>query len=74
MIDLMPMSLLLAKLEVGEHFYWEIAGLKIHGQVFMTSWFVIALLLLFSVLATRKIERIPSGLQNFMEYGTGVHS
>ncbi|WP_334312230.1 F0F1 ATP synthase subunit A [Oscillatoria sp. CS-180] len=64
----MPISMLLAELEVGQHFYWEIAGLKIHGQVFLTSWFVIALLVLVSVLATRKIERIPSGLQNFMEY------
>ncbi|RZM82436.1 F0F1 ATP synthase subunit A [Leptolyngbya iicbica LK] len=68
MIDLMTTPLLLAELEVGEHFYWKVAGLSIHGQVFITSWFVIALLLLFSVLATRKIERIPSGLQNFMEY------
>jgi F-type H+-transporting ATPase subunit a len=68
MIDFMPISTLLAELEVGQHFYWEIAGLKVHGQVFLTSWFVIALLVLFSVLATRKIERVPSGLQNFMEY------
>ena len=64
----MPISMLLAELEVGQHFYWDIAGLKIHGQVFLTSWFVIALLVLFSILATRKIERVPSGLQNFMEY------
>lgn len=68
MIDFMPISMLLAELEVGQHFYWDIAGLKIHGQVFLTSWFVIALLVLFSILATRKIERVPSGLQNFMEY------
>ena len=64
----MPIPLLLAELEVGQHFYWEVAGFKLHGQVFMTSWFVIALLVIFSVLATRKVERIPSGLQNFMEY------
>lgn len=68
MVDIMPISMLLAELEVGQHFYWEVAGLKIHGQVFLTSWFVIAVLVLVSVLATRKIERIPSGLQNFMEY------
>jgi len=68
MIEIMRVPLLLAELEVGQHFYWEIAGLKLHGQVFLTSWFVIALLVLFSLLATRKVERIPSGLQNFMEY------
>jgi len=68
MIDFMPMPPLLAELEVGQHLYWEIAGFKLHGQVFLTSWFVIALLLIVSVLATRKVERIPSGLQNLMEY------
>ncbi|HIK56474.1 MAG TPA: F0F1 ATP synthase subunit A [Synechococcales cyanobacterium M55_K2018_004] len=58
----------LAELEVGKHFYWHIGNLKLHGQVFLTSWFVIGLLLLASVLATRNIQRIPSGFQNLMEY------
>ena len=31
---------LLAKLEVGEHYYWKIGGLSLHGQVFITSWVV----------------------------------
>jgi F-type H+-transporting ATPase subunit a len=34
----------------------------------MTSWFVIAVLLIASVFATRNVQRIPSGFQNFMEY------
>lgn len=58
----------LAELEVGKHFYWEIGNLKLHGQVFLTSWFVIGVLVLASILATRKVERIPAGFQNFMEY------
>ncbi len=62
------MPSLLAKLEVGQHYYWHIGGLKLHGQVFLVSWFVCALLIGVAFLATRKIERIPSGLQNFMEY------
>ncbi|KPQ34661.1 MAG: F-type H+-transporting ATPase subunit AtpB [Phormidesmis priestleyi Ana] len=62
------MSPLLAKLEVGQHYYWHIGGLKLHGQVFLVSWFVSALLIGVAFLATRKVERIPSGLQNFMEY------
>lgn len=61
-------SLPLAKLEVGHHLYWQIGNLKIHGQVFLTSWFVIAILLIASLAATRNIQRIPSGIQNFMEY------
>jgi F-type H+-transporting ATPase subunit a len=58
----------LASLEVGHHFYWQVGNLKLHGQVFLVSWFVIALLLVASLLATRNIQRIPSGIQNFMEY------
>lgn len=58
----------LAKLEVGNHFYWQLGGLKLHGQVFLTSWFVILLLVGASIAATRNVQRIPSGIQNFMEY------
>ncbi|MEO0539912.1 MAG: F0F1 ATP synthase subunit A [Cyanobacteria bacterium P01_A01_bin.105] len=58
----------LAKLEVGQHWYWHLGGLKVHGQVFVTSWIVAAVLVLVSFLATRKVDRIPSGLQNLMEY------
>ena len=61
-------SLSLAKLEVGQHFYWHLGGLKIHGQVFLTSWFVIGVLVIASLAATRNIQRVPSGMQNFMEY------
>ncbi|MEO1385952.1 MAG: F0F1 ATP synthase subunit A [Cyanobacteria bacterium J06634_6] len=59
---------LLAKLEVGEHYYWKIGGLTLHGQVFITSWVVCAVLIGVAFLASRKVERIPSGLQNLMEY------
>jgi F-type H+-transporting ATPase subunit a len=58
----------LAELEVGKHFYWEIGNLKLHGQVFITSWIVIAILLVASILATRSIQRVPQGIQNVMEY------
>jgi F-type H+-transporting ATPase subunit a len=61
-------ALPLAELEVGKHFYWHIGNLKLHGQVFITSWFVIGVLLIASVLATRNIQRVPQGMQNFMEY------
>lgn len=58
----------LAELEVGKHFYWEIGNLKLHGQVFITSWIVIGLLLTAAFLATRNIQRVPKGIQNLMEY------
>jgi F-type H+-transporting ATPase subunit a len=58
----------LASLEVGKHLYWHIGNLKVHGQVFLTSWVVIAILVVASIAATRKVQRVPSGMQNFMEY------
>ncbi|NES93923.1 MAG: F0F1 ATP synthase subunit A [Desertifilum sp. SIO1I2] len=58
----------LAELEVGQHFYWQIGNLKVHGQIFLTSWFVIGLLVIASLAATRNLQRIPAGMQNFMEY------
>ncbi|MDJ0691449.1 MAG: F0F1 ATP synthase subunit A [Xenococcaceae cyanobacterium MO_188.B32] len=61
-------SFTLAELEVGEHFLWKIGNFSVHGQVLITSWLVIGLLVLASVAASQNIQRIPSGIQNFMEY------
>jgi F-type H+-transporting ATPase subunit a len=61
-------SLPLAALDVGHHLYWQLGNFRLHGQVFLTSWFVIGLLLIASIAATRNVQRIPSGIQNLMEY------
>ena len=61
-------SYLIAEIEVGTHLYWEILGLKVHGQTLIMSWFVITVLVLFAILGTRNVKQIPEGLQNFMEY------
>ena len=58
----------LAALEVGKQFYWHLGGLQVHGQVLLTTWFVMGLLIIASVLATRKIQTVPAGTQNLMEY------
>lgn len=57
----------LAEAEVGKHFYWNIAGFLVHGQVLVVIWFVAFLLLIFSFLGTRGADQIPHGWQNFME-------
>lgn len=62
-----PSLLLVNGVSVGVHYYWDIAGISIHGQVFIVIWFVIALLFLFSFLGTSKLERIPNKLQSFTE-------
>ena len=58
----------LAELEVGEHFLWKIGNYTVHGQVFIVSWIVIGVLLVASLAATRNVQTVPSGIQNFMEY------
>jgi len=61
------MFTLLAEAEVGKHFYWNIGGFLVHGQVLLVSWLVLVLLLLFSFIGTQNKERIPKGFQNFTE-------
>lgn len=58
----------LSEVEVGKHFYWQLGTFKIHGQVFLVSWFVITILLIISVVGTRQLKRAPQGIQNFMEF------
>lgn len=60
--------LLISSVEVGKHLYWTIGDYKVHGQVFIVSWIVIAALLIVSFIGTRKLERIPKNSQNFMEF------
>jgi F-type H+-transporting ATPase subunit a len=59
--------MLLSGIEVGVHYYWDIAGISLHGEVFIISWLVIFLILGAAFLGTSKLEQIPRGWQNFME-------
>ena len=63
-----------AAVEVGEHLYWKIAGLTLHGQVLLVSWLGIAIIFALAILGTSNSKsgvdqspEIPTGLQNFME-------
>nr|YP_009628681.1 ATP synthase CF0 subunit IV [Acrochaetium secundatum]QBX88464.1 ATP synthase CF0 subunit IV [Acrochaetium secundatum] len=58
----------ISAVEVGQHLYWELGAYKVHGQVFIVTWLVIAVLLAIAFLGTRNLKRIPEALQNFMEY------
>nr|YP_009550637.1 ATP synthase CF0 subunit IV [Eustigmatophyceae sp. Chic 10/23 P-6w]QAA11569.1 ATP synthase CF0 subunit IV [Eustigmatophyceae sp. Chic 10/23 P-6w] len=58
----------IADLEVGKHFYWEVFGYSLHGQVFLVSWLAIFLVVGASILGTSTITEVPRGLwQNVME-------
>ena len=58
----------MSAVEVGKHLYWEIGGYQIHGQVFIVSWLVIAVLLFLAFAGTRDLNRVPRKFQNFMEF------
>jgi F-type H+-transporting ATPase subunit a len=58
---------LLAEAGVGKHFYWNIAGQLVHGQVLVVIWFVALVLLVLSFLGSSNTDRVPHGFQNFME-------
>ncbi|QZY55521.1 F0F1 ATP synthase subunit A [Crassaminicella profunda] len=50
----------------GPKIVFEIAGIPITETV-TNTWIIMALLILFSFVATRKFEYMPRGLQNFVE-------
>ncbi|KAL9293455.1 putative H(+)-transporting two-sector ATPase [Arabidopsis thaliana] len=54
--------------EVGQHFYWQIGGFRVHAQVLSNSWVVIAILLGSAVLAIHNPQTIPTDGQNFFEF------
>lgn len=60
----------IAEVSVGQHWYWQIGGNQIHGQVILTSWFVLGVIFLITFLANRDLKSTPEGLQNLTEYIT----
>lgn len=61
-------SLEISTVEVGKHLYWRIGAYNIHGQVFIVTWLVMAVLLSISLIGTKNLSRIPKNSQNFMEF------
>jgi F-type H+-transporting ATPase subunit a len=59
---------LLAEIEVGKHLIWQLGPFTVHGETLLTTWVVLAILLVLAFVGTRKLQRVPSGLQNFLEY------
>mmetsp|Transcript_30885 Transcript_30885/g.49963 ORF Transcript_30885/g.49963 Transcript_30885/m.49963 type:complete len:400 (+) Transcript_30885:136-1335(+) len=64
LMSMMP----LATVEVGKHWYWEVGPYHVHGQVLLVSWIVMGTVLAVLYNATRSLERVPSGWQNFAEF------
>lgn len=60
----------ISELSVGQHWYWSIAGNKVHGETLTTMWLVLAAIMIFSFTSNRDLKEIPTGSQNFTEYFT----
>jgi F-type H+-transporting ATPase subunit a len=60
----------LAEVSVGQHWYWQIGAYPVHGQVLITSWIVLGVIGLISLLANKNLKSVPEGLQNLTEYVT----
>ena len=58
----------ISSVEVGQHLYWQLGGFQVHAQVLITSWVVIAILLVSAILVVRNPQTIPTFGQNFFEY------
>jgi len=60
----------IAEVSVGQHYYWKVGNFELHGQVLITTWVVLAILLVLSLLGNSNLKPTPDGLQNFTEYVT----
>ncbi|EFJ38934.1 hypothetical protein VOLCADRAFT_72167 [Volvox carteri f. nagariensis] len=60
----------IAEVSVGQHYYWELGGYELHGQVLITSWVVLAIIATLSLLGNRDLKPTPDGFQNFTELVT----
>jgi F-type H+-transporting ATPase subunit a len=60
----------LSEVSVGQHFYWNLGGYEVHGQVLLVSWFVLSLIIGFGLVANSNLKPTPDGAQNLSEYVT----
>jgi F-type H+-transporting ATPase subunit a len=60
----------LSSVEVGQHYYWNLLGFQVHGQVLINSWIVILIIFSLGFLTTRDLKRIPGQPQAFIEFLT----
>src|SRR6476659_5576035 len=60
----------ISEVSVGQHFYWDIFGFPVHGQVLLTSWVVLTIIIVISFLCNNDLKQIPNGFQNLTEYIT----
>ena len=59
----------IAAVEIGQHWYWSLGGFAVHGQVLITTWIVLAIILVGGFVSSRNLQAFPeTGGQNFIEF------
>jgi len=59
---------LLSKIEVGSHLYINLPNnFHLHGETVIVSSLVVTLIVLFLILGTSNLKKIPGQLQNILE-------
>ena len=59
-----------AEVSVGQHYYWQIGNYEVHGQVLITSWIVLGIIIILSFLGNSNLKSTPDGFQNLTELVT----
>lgn len=60
----------LAEVSVGQHYYWKLGEFELHGQVLITSWVVLSIIIILALVGNSNLKQTPDGLQNFTELVT----
>ena len=54
-------------IKVGEHWTETIGPLQVHMDTLLTAWLAMGAVIIFALVATRKLDIIPDGIQAFSE-------
>ena len=61
-------TILISKIEVGSHLYFNFSdSLHLHGETVIVSGIVVTTLIIFLLLGTSDLKKIPGNLQNLVE-------
>jgi F-type H+-transporting ATPase subunit a len=60
----------ISEVSVGQHWYWEVGGIELHGQVLLMSWVVLGIIFALGLIGNSNLKTTPEGLQNFNELVT----
>jgi F-type H+-transporting ATPase subunit a len=58
--------------EIGQHFYWNLNGFLVHGQVLINSWIVFAIILVVALISTSGMNFATDGASSGSTTGNDI--